>query len=267
MIYLFGSSGMLGNYVKIELLKKFKLKCIDRADFDILNDDWLKLTDTLSTIKSGDIIINCAGSIPQKYNMNDYKNFIRINSLFPHKLQNLCEKTNAILIHITTDCVFDGKKGTAYSENDKHTETNIYGSTKSLGEPENATIIRTSIIGEELNAKKSFLEWVKSNKNKTIPGYVNHLWNGVTCLQLAIIINNIIEEKIFWKGVRHIYSPDVVSKYELCCYISKKFNLNINVEKVFASENINKSLTTNYNCNNMFKIPPITIQIQNLSDI
>ena len=51
MIYLFGSSGMLGNYVKIELLKKFKLKCIDRADFDILNDDWLKLTDTLPTIK------------------------------------------------------------------------------------------------------------------------------------------------------------------------------------------------------------------------
>ena len=72
---------------------------------------------------------------------------------------------------------------------------------KSLGEPENACIIRTSIIGQEETHKKSLLEWILLNKDKEINGYVNHLWNGVTCLTLANIIQNIIHDKLFWKGI------------------------------------------------------------------
>jgi dTDP-4-dehydrorhamnose reductase len=239
-ILLFGSSGMLGNYVNNVLSKKYYVKCINRNDFDIENESWDKLKIFIGkNTQKDDIIVNCAGIIPQKNSDNEYKKFIRINALFPHKLSEFANILNLKFIHITTDCVFDGLKGN-YLETDEHTAKNIYGISKSLGEPNEATIIRTSIIGEEIYGKKSFIEWVKSNKNGTINGYVNHFWNGVTCLTLANIIKNIIDNNAFWKGVKHIYSPNCVSKYNLCCYINEIYNLNINIMPI---ETENKNLT------------------------
>ena len=104
-------------------------------------------------------------------------------------------------------------------KDDVHTATDIYGTTKSLGESQKSTIIRTSIIGEELTGQNSLLEWIKSNKNKTINGFANHYWNGVTCLTLSKIIKSIIDKKDYWTGVRHIFSPNTVTKYDLCKYI------------------------------------------------
>ena len=81
----------------------------------------------------------------------------------------------------------------------------IFMECQIIRRPENATIIRTSIIGHEINHKKSLLEWIISNKNKEINGYRNHLWNGVTCLTLAKIIKNMIDDNIFGKVYVHIY--------------------------------------------------------------
>lgn len=259
MIFLFGSTGMLGTYVKNILSVSFDITDITRNEFDILNDTWQKLNKVLKDLDENDVIINCAGIIPQKLNHIEYNKYIKINTLFPHKLQEFSEKNKAYFIHITTDCVFNGKKENSYDENDTHTETNIYGISKSLGEPENATNIRTSIIGEEINGKKSLLEWIKSNKNRTINGYNNHLWNGITCHQLALIINKIINEKLFWKGVRHIYSPNIVSKYDLCIYINEIYNLNITINK-FSTETINKTLKSIYTP--LFEIQDIKTQIK-----
>jgi dTDP-4-dehydrorhamnose reductase len=115
------------------------------------------------------------------------------------------------VIHITTDCVFSGRGG-RYDENSLHDCLDDYGKSKSLGENQNLTIIRTSIIGEEKTNKKSLLEWVKSQKNNLIFGYTNHFWNGVTCLEMSKFIFTLIKEQNYWKGVQHVYSPDIVSK-------------------------------------------------------
>ena len=245
-IILFGSNGMIGSYVLNILSKTKKIKAITRSEFDIEKDLWSKLNDILYKEKNKNIIIvNCAGIIPQKNDFNSYKKFIRVNSLFPHKLQEISNKYNYKLIHITTDCVFNGLKGN-YLETDIHTEENIYGVTKSLGEPENACIIRTSVVGEEKYNKKNMLEWVKSEKNNCINGFTCHLWNGVTCLRLSLIIEKIINTNTFWKGVRHIFSPNIVSKYDLCNYINDIYNLNISIVK-YETKIINKSLNTCYN--------------------
>jgi dTDP-4-dehydrorhamnose reductase len=164
------------------------------------------------------------------------------------------------MIHITTDCVFSGKIG-GYHEYFNHDELNDYGISKSLGELCDGTIIRTSIIGEELVNKRSLLEWVISNENRSINGYSNHFWNGVTCLQLSKIIYKIINENSYWKGVRHIYSPTTVSKYELCAMISDIYELNIKV-KEFETERVDKSLSTIYEvyCN----VPELKEQIKEM---
>lgn len=261
MIYLFGSSGMLGKYVYKILSQSFEVMSLSRKDYDVLIDPLYKLNHLLEKINPNDIIINCIGVIPQKYELSDNHSFIKVNTIFPHKLQEITEKTNSKLIHITTDCVFNGSKG-LYNENDIHDEKNLYGVSKSLGEPENACIIRTSIIGHEESYKKSLLEWIISNKDGHINGYNNHLWNGVTCLTLANTIKDMIEKNSFWKGVRHIYSPDIVSKYELCQYVNEIYGLNININKVNDTSHINKSLTSIYN--NDFKIKNIKDQIKEL---
>ena len=253
-ILLFGATGMLGKYVDIVLKDNYKIHCISRDNYDIENDSWKKLEDILNkSLKKNDIIINCAGIIPQKYKDNNYRTYIRVNTLFPHKLNELSKKNGYRFIHITTDCVYDGLKGN-YIVNDNHTAKNIYGISKSLGEPEDATIIRTSIIGEELTGKKSLIEWVKSNKYGKIKGFANHYWNGVTCFELAKYIKNIIDNNTFWNGIKHICSPNILTKYELCCYINEIYELNINIEKY--EDSISKNMTLsgeNISCNDIYK--------------
>jgi dTDP-4-dehydrorhamnose reductase len=239
-IILFGSSGMLGRYVYNVLKSLYNVICITRDQFDIENDEWSRLDYILSTnLNENDLIINCAGIIPQKYNNTNFKKYIRVNTLFPHKIKEIA-KNRYKFIHITTDCVFDGLKG-SYSITDKHNALDIYGISKSLGEPEETTIIRTSIIGEELTGKKSLIEWLKSNKNGKINGYINHYWNGITCLELAKYIKNIIYKNDFWLGIRNVFSPDIINKYDLCCYVNQIYELNINIEKY--EDYISKNMT------------------------
>lgn len=264
---IFGSNGMLGNYVKNYLLDNdINTLPLTRNEFDLTNtnvDNLDKFIKTLN-LNPNDVIINCSGIIPQSsaYRNVNNREYYKINSIFPVILSSLCEKYKLKMIHITTDCVFSGKDGN-YNENSIHDETNDYGVSKSLGELCKATIIRTSIIGEEKYNKRSLLEWVKSNKNKIINGYSNHYWNGVTCLELSKIILKIINENLYWIGVRHFYSPNKLSKYQLINIINDEYDLNITINES-KTEIIDKSLCSIYNLDE-YKIPDLKIQINELN--
>lgn len=252
-LILFGSNGMLGNYIKNYFKYNIELICITRNEFEITTENISTLHAFLlnMSINEYTCIINCMGLIPQRIHINNY---YLINTIFPLYLSNICNKYNSKLICPTTDCVFSGKKGN-YIETDFHDEINTYGISKSLGESINATIIRTSIIGEELENKKSFLEFVKNND--IINGWDNHYWNGITCYQYCKIIDKIISENLFWKGVRHIYSLKK-SKYELACIIKSVYNLSVTINKC-SSDNIDKTLSSIYT--NYFNIPTLEEQI------
>lgn len=266
-ILIFGSNGMLGNYMKTFLSKNFKIITLTRKDYDLSKLSIISLTKLLQLkcLKQDDVIINCAGVIPQASNQRGLNTrlYFTINSLFPVILSQICNKYNAKMIHITTDCVFSGKHG-KYDEKSRHDEINDYGLSKSLGELCKATIIRTSIIGEEVNNKRSLLEWIKSNSGKEINGYTNHFWNGVTCLQLAKIVEKIILENKFWNSIRHIYSPRSVSKFELVSTINDVYKLNIKVNKFSTKNTINKTIISKFYENNYFQIPDLKLQIKEL---
>ena len=106
-IILFGSTGMLGRYLYMVLKDDYEIHCISRDKYDIENDSWKKLEDILNKcLHENDVIINCAGIIPQKYKNDNFKSYIRVNTLFPHKLNEISKKNSYKFIHITTDCVF-----------------------------------------------------------------------------------------------------------------------------------------------------------------
>lgn len=261
-IFVFGSTGMLGTYVS----KYFSSKGYEVVPVSRKNIDITKITDKISmssTIGVGDIVINCAGLIKQRAGTTEY-DFIKVNTVFPHMLATTCKAKGAMLIHVSTDCVFDGLSG-GYNEDDLHNAIDIYGRSKSLGEPSNTTVIRTSIIGEEKDNFLSLLEWVKSNRDCTINGFTNHYWNGITCLKFAEICEYIIENNLFWSSVKHIFSPNTVSKYELVKLISDIYGLNINVVPIECQNKCDRSLTT-IRKSIIIPIEDLKIQIQKMKN-
>lgn len=271
LIVVFGSTGMLGRYISsyfnttIEKDKfNWKIICITRKEYDILDDNYkniyqCKLKMLLDKIKNkynvdDIIVINAIGLIPQTKN-HKVHDYFKINTVFPHVLDKLYNIFKYKLIHITTDCVYDGSLG-FYNEKSPHTETNIYGTSKSLGDAlQNACIIRTSIIGEQDPScnYKSLLDWVRNNNNKTISGYKNHIWNGMTCLKLSQIIFIIIKQDLYWKGIRHLFN-NKVTKYDLINMIIKIYKLNIEVIDIEHTVNTDKTLSTLYTTNNILNL-------------
>jgi dTDP-4-dehydrorhamnose reductase len=262
-IYVFGYKGMLGRYIYARL-KSADIDVIgisrNELDATAFNETQLKSALFHKGLKRNDVIINCMGTIKPQVDKLGIITAIKVNSLFPHYLSNVCEKEGYKMIHITTDCVFSGING-PYSENNPHDCIDVYGKTKSLGEPENCTIIRTSIIGEEIGQSRSLIEWVKSMNGKTINGYTNHKWNGITCFQMAKIFEDIIVNDKYWMGVRHIYSPNVMTKFELVTSIVDIHDLNIEITPTEAAAKCDRSLVTIYN-DIIFEIPDIESQIQ-----
>ena len=257
-IILFGSTGMLGAYVYKFFSQKYEIIQINRDLFDAEKNNFDYLLNLLKEyeLSNNDLIINCLGILPnleslQKYNNNFFpiifKKFILVNSIFPHNLEKISFIYKCKVINISTDAVFQGDKKT-YNENDDPDCDSIYGISKLLGETTNTTI-RTTIIGEEVFNKKNFLEFVKLNKDSSINGYENYHINGITCLEFCKVINQIIDKNLFWKGVRHIFSPTSFSKYELAKYINEIYNLNIKINKILLEKNINFVLESNYNLN------------------
>lgn len=264
-LIIFGSNGMLGNYIKqyFQSLTNFTVIALTRNDFDVVTDSIRKLETLLQNYNQHNVTaINAIGLIPQKLDENDKQNiylYFKVNTMFPQILSIMCKKNNIKLIHATTDCIYDGLKGN-YIESEKGNNLLPYGLSKSLGEPLHCTVIRTSIIGEELDNKKSLLEWIKSNSGNTINGYINHYWNGITCLQYAKIIELMITKNLYWTGTRHIFSPQIISKYELIQLINTIYNLQITVTE-HESYYCDRSLSTIYDTNQNFQIPSINDQI------
>ena len=262
-VIVFGSNGMLGRYLVsyLNTTNYHNVVPVKRPEIDAKKATYDTLFSFLNKY-NGSIVINCIGKIPQRSD-NEISDYIKINTLFPHLLSQCCKDTGNKLIHITTDCVFSGSKGD-YTELDEHDETNIYGISKSLGEPFNATVIRTSIIGEELENKKSLLESIRSNNGGKFTGFTNHHWNGVTCLQLAKILHHIIDNNALWTGVRHIHSPKSVTKYDLAEMIIDTYELNIELIKTSAINNIDKTLSSVFDM--QLEIPDIKNQIHELRE-
>tara|TARA_Y100000593_G_scaffold85002_1_gene161368 strand:- start:1605 stop:2402 length:798 start_codon:yes stop_codon:yes gene_type:complete len=238
MIHILGINGMLGNCVYSYLNRQYDCKGYTRSEFDVLED--IVRLDKLNVCEN-DVVVNCIGVIkPQIEKIGETNSFI-INSYFPNVLADHCENKKAKLIHITTDCVYSGKTGN-YDENSLSDQFDTYGLSKKLGEPNNCCVIRTSIIGEEKHTKRSLVEWIKSNSGKEIKGFTDHLWNGVTCLELSKIIEKIIHQNLFWSGVRHIYSPNSVSKFELLNLINQVYDLDIKIAPVTSGSYCDRTL-------------------------
>lgn len=257
---------MLGRYVTKYFKQYYEVIELNRDIIDAskITEETLESKLKIWGLKKKDLIINCVGVIKPQIDIQGELKTIQINSVFPRILANVAERNFVNLIHPTTDCIFNGENGN-YSEGDACNVNDTYGITKWLGEPENATVIRTSIIGEEVNQGRSLVEFAKQNRGKEIYGFTDHFWNGVTCLQFAKICHEIIISDNFWTGVRHIYS-NMVTKLALLEMINEIYNLNLTITPRQSFKFCDRSLRSIYKVSDEFRSPSLYTQINQMKE-
>lgn len=161
-----------------------------------------------------DVVVNCVGVVKQLSDADDPLVAVPINSLLPHRLARACGDIGARLVHISTDCVFSGRKG-GYLEADFADADDLYGRSKYLGEVDypHAITLRTSIIGHELDGARSLIGWFLAQSG-TVKGYTRAVFSGLPTVELARVIRDFVVPNAELCGLYHV-SAAPIAKYDL----------------------------------------------------
>jgi dTDP-4-dehydrorhamnose reductase len=174
--------------------------------------------------------VNCIGIVKQDQAAKDRYQSIAINALFPHQLARACAARGVRLIHLSTDCIFSGRRGN-YKEADVSDAEDMYGRTKWLGELdyEHSLTLRTSMIGRELSGCHGLIEWFLSQRGKTVRGFKKAIFSGFTTTALSEIIAKVIANPDALQGVWHV-AADPINKFDLLSMVKQAFQLDIEIE-------------------------------------
>ena len=247
--FICGCNGMAGHTISLYLQEQGH----EVYGFDLRESNYIKSfagnafdTETIAkVIKEGnyDSVINCIGVLNQ-FAENNHALAAFLNSYFPHFLAKTTEGTDTQVIHMSTDCVFSGKKG-SYTEDDFQDGTTFYDRSKALGElndDKNITL-RNSIVGPDINPNGiGLLNWFLHQEGQ-INGYTKAIWTGQTTLQLAKTMEQAAKEKAH--GLYNTVPDHGISKYELCKLFNHYFrndSITINpVEGVNADKSLKRT--------------------------
>ncbi len=256
-VLVLGASGMLGNAVfrvlaASEALRTFgtvrnisarrffapNTQAALLAGLDVCNAD--TLTKVMGTVRP-DVVINCVGVVKQLLALQNPLDILPVNTLFPHRLAQLCALSGARLVHFSTDCVFSGDKG-HYIESDGPDTRELYGLSKLLGEvsDKDAITLRTSIIGHELESNQGLVEWFLSQQHP-VNGYVNAIFSGLPTVEVARVIRDYILPNSELRGLYHLAAAPI-NKYELLKLIRAEYGKTIDITPADTPA-INRSLS------------------------
>ena len=243
-VLVLGAAGMLGNAVyrtftedstyevfgslRSDAGKSFFSAALSQQLFtgcDVMNQD--SLIGLISKVRPN-LVVNCIALEKRLISKNNPLLLMPINSLLPHKLENICELTGARLVHISSDAVFSGDKGN-YSEDDIPDARDLYGISKLVGEVKgaNSVTIRTSIIGHELSRANGLVEWFLKQE-KICNGYSRAMYSGIPTVTLAKIIRDVVVPNAKLSGIYHVAS-EPISKFDLLMKIAKIYKKEIQV--------------------------------------
>lgn len=156
---------------------------------------------------------------------------ISVNSLLPHRLNDLCASQGIRLIHFSSDCVFSGQQG-FYVETDTPDATHAYGQTRLLGDvvSDNALVIRGSVIGRELKGHTSLLDWFLRQDGREIKGFTQAIYSGLSSIETARVVLMVLQKVPLLNGLYHVAS-DPINKYELLNLAKEAFKVDVMIHK------------------------------------
>ncbi|MBO4422445.1 MAG: sugar nucleotide-binding protein [Clostridia bacterium] len=229
---ILGCNGMAGHTIALYMkerghdvfgLDRVRSELVDSVAGDATDPVFIK---DLVGVNRYDAVINCIGILNQFAEQNKSA-AVYLNSYLPHYLAYLTEGTGTQVIHMSTDCVFSGKRG-QYTEDDLRDGTTFYDRSKALGEldDEKNVTLRNSIVGPDLNPKGiGLLNWFLQQHGE-VNGFTGAMWTGQTTLQLAKTMEAAAAEKAH--GLYNTVPDESISK----CDLLGLFNKYIRREKI-----------------------------------
>jgi len=232
-----GANGQLGLAIKAVAQKYPELSFYftGKEELDITDKDQIA---TFFHTHNLDFCINAAAYTNVDKAEDEPETAYLLNETAPRLLAEACKKNNTYLIHISTDYVFDGTKGTAYMIEDVPNPINVYGASKLAGEKAIAAvggeycIVRTSWLYSEYgnNFQTKILE-----KAKTAPylEVVSDLYGTPTYApNLVVFLLNKITKSALASNMEHFSDGKMMSWYDFAVQIVEG---SIKVNKVKTS--------------------------------
>jgi dTDP-4-dehydrorhamnose reductase len=248
-ILILGGAGMLGHKLCQRLPDEFRVAATVRQNYDLAATypdiyGRVQLINNVDVLRGVDLerildavapqaIVNCIGVVKQKAAAEDRFLSVAINSLLPHRLARWCEAHGSRLIHISTDCVFDGTRG-RYRESEPSDATDVYGKSKFLGETEDretaAVTLRTSIVGRELfEPFHGLFEWFLAQRGGRCRGFAKAVFSGFTTNELSRIISLTLKNPDL-KGLYHVASHPI-DKDNLLRLLNEAYKAGVSIER------------------------------------
>ena len=264
-----GCNGMAGHTISLYLKEqgydvfgfdRRESKYIKNATGDARDIDFVR-----NLIADGkyDTVINCIGILNQFAEENKSLAAF-LNSYFPHFLAEVTDGTDTQVIHMSTDCVFSGKRG-EYTEDDFRDGETFYDRSKALGELEddkNITL-RNSIVGPDINPNGiGLMNWFMK-QSSPINGFTKAMWTGQTTLQLAKTMEVAAKERA--SGLYNTVPDHSISKYDLLRLFNKYLRNDLIQINPVEGINADKSLKrTRFEFS--YLIPDYEVMVAELAD-
>lgn len=214
-----GCNGMAGHTISLYLKERgHEVLGFDRTTSALVDSvagdarDTDALRDLIGNGKF-DSVINCIGILNQFAEQNKALATF-LNAYLPHFLAEVTDGTDTQVIHMSTDCVFSGRRG-EYTEADLPDGETFYDRSKALGElnDEKNITLRNSIVGPDINPSGiGLLNWFLQQEG-TVNGYTGAMWTGQTTLQLAKTMECAAQERAH--GLFNTVPDHAISKYDL----------------------------------------------------
>ncbi|WP_027364752.1 dTDP-4-dehydrorhamnose reductase [Desulfotruncus alcoholivorax] len=228
-VFVTGAAGMLGQDVVAEFRsRQSKVIAKDHASLDITNLEHVE--QAIGHYKPA-IVVNCAAYTDVDRAESEPQKAYFINGLGPRNLALACQKNKAVLVHISTDYVFDGSQNRPYGVYDPTNPLNVYGASKLWGE--NAVreilksfyLIRTSwLFG--LNGKNFVDTMLRMGQSEKTIKVVDDQFGCPTFTEdLARAVADLVETGCY--GTYHITNQNAVTWFGLAENIFKKCNNSI----------------------------------------
>lgn len=239
-IIVIGANGQLGS----DLVGVLKGEVIPLIHSDVEISDFNSVSKMFEKYKP-QIVINTAAfhNVPE-CEKNDVRAFT-VNALGPKYLAQNCATHNCMLLHISTDYVFDGKKNSPYLEDDPPNPLNVYGISKLTGEyyiksiMERYFIVRTSGLygiykcrAKGGNFIDTMLKLSKEQEEIRVVG--DEFLTPTYTLDLASQIDELIKTDSY--GLFHITNEGSCSWYEFAKAIFDILNIKVNLKKISHEE-------------------------------
>jgi dTDP-4-dehydrorhamnose reductase len=220
-ILITGSNGQLGSELRdlSFAYPQYEFIFTDLEDLDITDES---LINDFFSVNHPDVVINCAAYTAVDKAESEEKTAFLINSAAVGLITKVCAKNNALLVHISTDYVFDGRAFTPYTESGGTSPISAYGRSKSAGElaihqfGSNALIIRTSWLYSAFG--NNFVKTIRKYGKER--GLINVVYDQIGtptyARDLAQIILDILPSAIKAKGIEvfHFSNEGVASWYD-----------------------------------------------------